>query len=94
MVFSVPELRDLIHDHNWKQIKDIPCLKNFMDYLRTKAPPGTEPNIQSFVRKQVASYLDRKRRDAQTERFRLAVGGATTDLASVKEKGKRKRTGL
>ena len=30
-----PELRDLIHEHYWKQIKGTHCLKPyFMDYLR------------------------------------------------------------
>merc|ERR1712039_619331 len=45
------ELRDLIHDHYWKQVKDVPCLKPFfVDYLRSEVPMGTEPNTQEYLR--------------------------------------------
>ena len=85
-------LRDMIHDHYWKQVKDVPCLKPFLiDYLRTESPMGTEPNTQEYLRKQVVLYLDRKRHDAQTESFRRGIGSSTQDAAPAKGgKGKSK----
>ena len=91
----VPSLRDLIHDHYWKQVKDVPCLKHyFLDYLRTPNKMGVEPNAQEYLRKQVVLYLDRKRHDAQTESFRLNIGSEYREAAPAKgAKGKGKSKG-
>ena len=85
------DLQEIVHQHYWRQIKDAPCLKQWLtEYLTTPEPLGTSPNCYKWLHDRVDAYLARKRYDAQTENHLKGLVQTHDSAPAGKGKGKGK----